>query len=272
MTPPTALVAGPAWNVVGVGERFLMAHGRLPTLPGLCVLVFSMLAAGLVAAEPSSQTFGIATEMVHVVVASEFDTLSSNDVWSYDTLPVADTGYVLRTSMDPVVWVAGVRLPAGAVVTRLELAGCDSSGTDALLFQLVRTNLPVQTGYDHLMTTGSTGAGATLGCGRFSTTPADSPPVIDNANASYWIFVQTAGGISFDSARVYYKLQVSPAPATATFGDVPASHPFFQFVEALVASGITAGCGGGNYCPDAPLTRGQMAVFLSKALGLHFAP
>jgi hypothetical protein len=65
---------------------------------------------------------------------------------------------------------------------------------------------------------------------------------------------------------------VSPAPATATFGDVPTSHPFFRYVEALVASGITAGCGGGNYCPDAALTRGQMAVFLSKALGLHFAP
>jgi hypothetical protein len=67
-----------------------------------------------------------------------------------------------------------------------------------------------------------------------------------------------------------YQLQVSPAPGTATFNDVPTNHPFFQFVEALVDSGITAGCGNGNYCPDAPLTRGQMAVFLSKALGLHF--
>ena len=45
-----------------------------------------------------------------------------------------------------------------------------------------------------------------------------------------------------------------------------------EFVEALVASGITAGCGNGNFCPDAPLTRGQMAVFLSKALGLHWPP
>jgi hypothetical protein len=36
-----------------------------------------------------------------------------------------------------------------------------------------------------------------------------------------------------------------------------------------VASGITAGCGGGNYCPDAP-TRRQMAIFLAKALGLHW--
>jgi hypothetical protein len=70
--------------------------------------------------------------------------------------------------------------------------------------------------------------------------------------------------------RLYYKLQVSPAPATATFLDVPTGHLFFQYVEALAASGITAGCGGGNYCPDAPLTRGQMAVFLSKALGLHW--
>ena len=37
--------------------------------------------------------------------------------------------------------------------------------------------------------------------------------------------------------------QVSPAPAAASFGDVPPSHPFFQFIEALTASGITAGCG-----------------------------
>ena len=70
--------------------------------------------------------------------------------------------------------------------------------------------------------------------------------------------------------RIRWKRQVSPAPGTATFNDVPTNHLFFQFVEALAASGITAGCGSGNYCPDAPLTRGQMAVFLSKALGLHW--
>jgi hypothetical protein len=46
--------------------------------------------------------------------------------------------------------------------------------------------------------------------------------------------------------------------------------PQFQFIEALYAYGITAGCGSGNYCPDAPLTRGQMAVFLAKAPGLQW--
>jgi S-layer family protein len=75
---------------------------------------------------------------------------------------------------------------------------------------------------------------------------------------------------SFAGMRVGYKLQVSPAPATADFGDVPTSHPFFQYIEALYKSGVTGGCGGGNYCPDSNVTRGQMAVFLAKALGLQF--
>jgi hypothetical protein len=78
------------------------------------------------------------------------------------------------------------------------------------------------------------------------------------------------GTTNFGAVRVFYKLQVSPAPATATFTDVPTTHPFFRFVEALVDAGITAGCGGGNFCVDNPITRGEMAVFLSVALGLHF--
>lgn len=78
------------------------------------------------------------------------------------------------------------------------------------------------------------------------------------------------GSIRFRMARVLFRRHVSPAPAVAAFADVPTGHPFFQFVEALAASGITAGCGTGVYCPDAPLTRGQMAVFLAKALGLHW--
>lgn len=78
------------------------------------------------------------------------------------------------------------------------------------------------------------------------------------------------GSIRLRGVRLLFRRRVSPAPSSATFGDVPTGHPFFQFIEALADSGITAGCGGGNYCPDAPLTRGQMAVFLAKALGLHW--
>ena len=62
----------------------------------------------------------------------------------------------------------------------------------------------------------------------------------------------------------------TPPPATGTvFSDVPASHPFARWIEQLVAEGITAGCGGGMYCPANAVTRGQMAVFLTVTFGLQ---
>ena len=52
---------------------------------------------------------------------------------------------------------------------------------------------------------------------------------------------------------------------TGQFTDVPVGHPFCRFIEHLASDGITSGCGGGKYCPDAPVTRAQMAVFLVAA-------
>jgi hypothetical protein len=59
-----------------------------------------------------------------------------------------------------------------------------------------------------------------------------------------------------------------PACATPVFNDVPASSPFCRWIEELVRRGITAGCGGGNFCPAQPVTREQMAVFLTVTFGL----
>jgi hypothetical protein len=75
---------------------------------------------------------------------------------------------------------------------------------------------------------------------------------------------------SIQTARVLWTRTISNPPAAATFNDVPTGHPFFRYVEALADAGITGGCGGGSYCPNSPLTRGQMAVFLSSALGLNW--
>jgi hypothetical protein len=61
---------------------------------------------------------------------------------------------------------------------------------------------------------------------------------------------------------------VPPACTSATFSDVPCSSPFARWIYELVARGITSGCGGGNYCPVSPVTRGQMAVFLVATFGL----
>jgi hypothetical protein len=59
-----------------------------------------------------------------------------------------------------------------------------------------------------------------------------------------------------------------PACTTPVFPDVPASSPFCRWIEELARRGVTSGCGGGNYCPADPVTREQMAVFISATFGL----
>ena len=66
-----------------------------------------------------------------------------------------------------------------------------------------------------------------------------------------------------------------PPPCTGTvFTDVPCTGgPFDPWIEDLAGRSITGGCGGGNYCPGNPVTRGQMAPFLLKTLlGSAYVP
>jgi hypothetical protein len=59
-----------------------------------------------------------------------------------------------------------------------------------------------------------------------------------------------------------------PPSCTGHFTDVPCPSLFADWIEQLSIEGVTSGCGGFNYCPSNPNTRGQMAVFLNKALRL----
>ena len=63
-----------------------------------------------------------------------------------------------------------------------------------------------------------------------------------------------------------------PPACTQVFDDVVCPSTFAAWIEQLFIEGITQGCGGTNYCPDAPSTRGQMAVFLDKMMGLPGPP
>jgi hypothetical protein len=63
----------------------------------------------------------------------------------------------------------------------------------------------------------------------------------------------------------------TPACTGTAFNDVTAGSvggAFCGYIEEFSLLGITAGCGGGDYCPFDPVTRAQMAVFVTKALAL----
>ena len=58
--------------------------------------------------------------------------------------------------------------------------------------------------------------------------------------------------------------------SSATFDDVSLSYWAWSYIQTLYSSGITGGCSTSPllYCPEDPVTRAQMAVFLEK--GLHY--
>ena len=59
-----------------------------------------------------------------------------------------------------------------------------------------------------------------------------------------------------------------PACGTPLFADVPATSAFCKWIEELARRNVVTGCGGGNYCPTAAVTREQMSVFLTVTFGL----
>ena len=57
--------------------------------------------------------------------------------------------------------------------------------------------------------------------------------------------------------------------ASHNFSDVPTAVFYHDFVQFLVDNGITAGCAPSLFCGEAPVTRGQAAVFLKKLVLSH---
>ena len=63
-------------------------------------------------------------------------------------------------------------------------------------------------------------------------------------------------------------LDPPPCVPPNLFADVPESSPFCRWIEELANRGVVTGCGGGNYCPTANVTREQMGVFIAASFGL----
>jgi hypothetical protein len=97
--------------------------------------------------------------------------------------------------------------------------------------------------------------GVTGGCGGNNYCPTDP---VTRAQMSAFL-------LKTDFGAAY----APPACTGTVFADVPCQGGIFDaWIEDLASRGITGGCGGGNYCPASPNTRGQMAVFLVKTFSL----
>ena len=87
---------------------------------------------------------------------------------------------------------------------------------------------------------------------------------------SYSLTVAASDGLLSGSATVDIAVV-----DVARFEDVAADHTFYRDIEWLAWKGITKSCNpphATNFCPDASVTRGQMAAFLHRALGDTLTP
>ena len=77
-------------------------------------------------------------------------------------------------------------------------------------------------------------------------------------------------------AALVATLLVVPASPAAADGHLPPGGTFIDddglvhegYIEAIAAAGITRGCDSDRYCPDDPVSRGEMAALLRRALRL----
>ncbi len=235
----------------------------------------SLLGLGLCVAAhaqdfPPPATFGTTDDAITVIGNHEFFPENSADGWAT---------YQQGRRSDAPLFASLHALPNGAAATEIVLYAVDNNPADNLALSICLQYVDALDGTAGILscqpagsTSGSPGAttitvdvtGSTI---RYQ---QDLGQDFSYEVLHHYLRVDASPNTAVTMVRLRWHRQVSPAPAVASFGDVSTNHPFFQFVEALADSGITAGCGSGNYCPDLPLTRGQMAVFLSKALGLHW--
>jgi hypothetical protein len=91
----------------------------------------------------------------------------------------------------------------------------------------------------------------------------------------------TSGSFSLDAFVSRRRTMIG---TLSSFDDVPKTDEIWPFVQAVRNAELMEGCADGRFCPDAmhatpcaggagdcparPLTRGEMAVFLARRLGL----
>jgi len=234
------------------------------------------LAGGVAGPAPSSDEpeWGTSVAIAYVVPGFSFNNLQ-------DSLHARTTGSYIFKSAGLGIYDQTIHLPSGAMIDSVTTFYYDTDTSANVQLYLYRETITAGvpgSNADELLHDTSTGS-AGYQTGRH---PLVAPELVRNYDPvtsvanHYLLVVQlapsgTSTNLRFGGVIVWYRQTLSPAPATATFSDVPTNYWAFRHIEALAASGITAGCGTGIFCPEQYVKRSEMAVYLAKALGLHWA-
>jgi hypothetical protein len=178
----------------------------------------------------------------------ELDVIAKIGIWEYESQfgdPVVVDMFGDTTDTDE------------AIPVRV-LPGSDTSGITIVLGGPDPTNVDVPDSIDDVF--GNAFAGDILWLQRANITQGCNPP----ANTLFCPDAEVTRGQM--AAFLVRALGLTESDPNIDFSDDNGS-VFEADIEKLATRGITTGCGGDRFCPDDPVTRGQMAAFLVRALG-----
>jgi len=166
-----------------------------------------------------------------------------------------------------------VVLPTGALVNGITVYLYDNSATGWMQVQFFELNWMADTATN--LFEYATVAAETPGWVKDFDPLTAGDHTINNGRRGYRVcafqWTDASADLGHYGISIWYHLQISPAPAVATFPDVAPGYWAFQAIESLADSGITTGFPDGTFKPTNPVTRAQMATFLARALGLHWS-
>ncbi|MGF1666049.1 MAG: S-layer homology domain-containing protein [Acidimicrobiia bacterium] len=163
-----------------------------------------------------------------------------------------------ETFGDPVVVdMFGDTTDPGEAILVPVLPGSETSGITIVLGGPDPTNVDLPDPIDDVFRT--TFASDILWMQRANITQGCNPP----ANTLFCPDDQVTRGQM--AAFLVRALDLTDSDPDIDFSDDDDS-VFQADIERLATAGITTGCGGDRFCPDDPVTRGQMAAFLVRAL------
>lgn len=271
-----------------IGMAFMVCSSIAPaseSLDGHMPIDPASYPTELSASNLNSREFGTSTLAVSTVYSSAFQPLfpAVGNWLVYD-----DFGYRYRQAVATNgLWDAPVDLPNGALLCYMNLYAYDNDSGDN---KAVTVDLRLQSGGvtgqptatvrpEVLRSTNGGFVMDSVGFGQVGPSAAACLTINNNVSAggafhTLRLTIPSATSaekdLSIRGVDLYWKRQISPAPVAATFSDVPTTHGFFREIEALKASGITSGTTPTTFNPSGFVTRGQMAAFLARALGLSW--
>jgi hypothetical protein len=235
----------------------------LPLL--ICLFVFSSTAFAQEGSEDGAELldpeervepddFGTASWAVTFIPASEFQQ-RGNGTFTY-----ASFGYVYANS-GTADWWAPVNIPNGVDIYSVRLYYYRTGGSWTwFLTRYTGTATTQDIDFD----TVSSGSG-------YGSATFDPVHIIDN-RFGYVVNAQASAfgsGLRLRGARISWRRFISSG-GSQIFDDVSGG-PFYSAINNMFRAGITQGCPkspGFNYCPENVVTRGQMAAFIARSLGL----